>query len=179
MRVASEIGCNFSVAEACNSHAESPPRCVAPTRGAMAEPGMQDTDEPLDDPHDDSFAGAPDDPEFQNEVCLAEAGMMRRGQPLAFSVPVPDTPAVESRFLVDWSDAHRETRYPADPSYPNGSAVDVALDATRACRVELPYPASRCGLWVVTCRVCGYAIALSTSGRRDDPRSVRVPCRAG
>jgi hypothetical protein len=82
-----------------------------------------------------------------------------------------------ARFAIDWVDQHREASYPADPTYLNGSAIDVALDAPRACRVELPCPAARCGLWVVTCRACGYAIALATAGRADDPRSVRVPCR--
>jgi hypothetical protein len=142
---------------------------------------MQNTADRVDDPHDDAFDGAPDDPEFENERCWAEAGTMQRGQPLAFSAVSlePGAPVAESRFLVDWVDQHREASYPADSAYPNGSAIDVALDAPHACRVELPYPAARCGLWVVTCRVCGFAIALSTSGRADDPRSARLPCRPG
>lgn len=107
-----------------------------------------------------------------------DVGSMRRSQPVAFTpAVVPDTSVVESRFLVDWSDAHRVSTFPADPAFPSGCSIDVALDAPRACRVELPYPASRCGMWVVTCQQCDYAIALATTGRSDDPRSVRVPCR--
>jgi hypothetical protein len=132
-----------------------------------------------DDPHDDAFLDAPPDPEFQNERTWIEDGTMRRGQPVAFNPPPldPDAPSVESRFLIDWVDQHRVSLYPADSSFPNGVAIDVALDAPRACRVELIYPAARCGMWVITCRACGFSVALSTAGRADDPRSVRVPCR--
>ena len=136
----------------------------------------------LEDPHDDPFADAAPDPEFSNERAWIEAGTMQRSAPTAFNVPLPaadlDAPIAEPRFFVDWVDQHRESQHPADATYPNGCAIDVALDAPKACRVELPYPAARCGLYVITCRACGYAIALATSGRRDDPRSVRMPCRA-
>jgi len=137
--------------------------------------------EHVDDPHDDSFAEAPPDPEFTNERAWIDAGTMRRGQPLMFSTPAtpdPDAPSAESRFLVDWVDGHRTSTYAADPSYPAGVAIDVALDAPKACRLELAYPAARCGMWVITCRRCGFAISLSTAGRADDPKSVRVPCKA-
>jgi hypothetical protein len=137
----------------------------------------------IDDPHDDPFADAPDDPEFTNERCWERDGSMRRRQPVAFTIPPasldPDAPIAEQRFTLDWIDQQRVSPYPADPTYPEGCAIDVALDAGRACRVELPCPAARCGLWVVTCRACGYAIALATAGRADDPRSVRVPCKTG
>ena len=123
----------------------------------------------------------PNDVEFTNEQAWVDAGTMRRDQPAAFArsgvVEDPGAPIAESRFLVDWVDQHHETTRPADPNYPLGTAIDVALDATRACRLELRCPAARCGLWVITCRVCSYAIALSTTGRADDPRSVRVPCK--
>lgn len=145
----------------------------------MTESGMQDTpDQVADDPHDDAFLDAPDDPEFTNERAWLGIGAMRRGRPVAFTpAVVPDTPAAESRFLIDWADGHRVSTYPADPAFPSGCSIDVALDAVRACRVELPYPASRCGMWVVTCRRCDYSIALATTGRADDPSSARLPCR--
>jgi hypothetical protein len=98
------------------------------------------------------------------------------GRPTVEPVEPVSTPA-EPRFLVDWVDGHREAAELADPAYPGGCAIDVALDAPKACRVQLPYPAARCGTWVVTCRVCLYAIALATAGRSDDPSSVRVPCK--
>jgi hypothetical protein len=135
---------------------------------------------------DDPATGAqqtdePDDPQFGNERRWEVDGTMRRGQPVAFSAasPDPDAPIAEPRFLVDWVDQHHESTYPPDPAYPSGTAIDVALDAQRACRVELVYPAERCGLWVITCRACGYSIALATAGRADDPCSVRVPCQVG
>jgi hypothetical protein len=146
----------------------------------MQDDSPDDADH-LDDPHDDPFAGAPEDPEFTNERAWIDADTMRRGQPAAFASALPsldpDAPTAAPRFLVDWIDQHRESPYPSDPAYPNGSAIDVALDAPRACRVELPCPAARRGTWVVICRECGFAIALATAGRADDPRSVRVPCR--
>jgi hypothetical protein len=155
-------------------------RCHTPlavTESRMQDDSPDDADH-LDDPHDDSFADAPPDPEFLNERRWIDAGTAKRGQPLVFAEPVEAIAAVgTARFAIDWVDQHREASYPADPTYLNGSAIDVALDAPRACRVELPCPAARCGLWVVTCRACGYAIALATAGRADDPRSVRVPCR--
>lgn len=100
------------------------------------------------------------------------AARQRQQQPSVIS-----DQATEPRFLVDWVDQHRETDRPADPNYPDGCAIDVAMDAPHACRLELPCPAARCGLWVVTCRACGFAITLATTGRSDDPRSLRVPCR--
>jgi hypothetical protein len=131
-----------------------------------------------DDPHDDMFAGTVD-PEHVNEAAWVEAGWMRRGQPVAFAAQqeTAAAPSPGARFSVDWIDGARVATYPADPSYPDGQAIDVALDAVRACRVELACPAAGVGLWLVVCRGCGYAITLSTAGRADDPKSVRLPCR--
>jgi hypothetical protein len=142
---------------------------------AVTESRMQD----IDDPHDDPFADAGPDPEFSNEWAWIDAGTAKRGQPVAFAASGSAPAMGSARFSIDWSDAHREPTYPADPAYPNGHAMDVALDAPQACRAELPYPAARIGTWIVHCRVCGYRIALATTGRSDDPRSVRVPCRLG
>lgn len=117
------------------------------------------------------------DDEFATEQGWIDAGTMRRDQPIAFATTsVAPTPEA-SRFFVDWVDHQHESTQPADPAYPNGTAIDVAMDAPRACRLELPCPAPRCGLFVITCRDCGYAIALRTAGRPDDPRTVRMPCR--
>jgi hypothetical protein len=86
-----------------------------------------------------------------------------------------DAPA--GQFLVDWVDLHRSSDAPADPAFPAGSPIDVALDALRACRIELPWPAERCGIWLVTCQKCGLYIRLKTTGKADDPNSLRVACR--
>lgn len=80
-------------------------------------------------------------------------------------------------FDVGWVDVQSESLDPSDPLYPAGSSIDVALDAMRACQVELPSPATRCGHWMVSCRACGFAITLRAAGRADDPCRVRVPCR--
>jgi hypothetical protein len=121
---------------------------------------------------------------FQNEQAWMDAGAMRREQPPAGlfrpeSLPQADGVPAARRFTVDWIDSHRKATEPADPTYPDGCAIDVALGAPQACRVELPYPAAHLGMWVVVCTKCGFAIALATAGRADDPRSVRVPCKTG
>jgi hypothetical protein len=79
-------------------------------------------------------------------------------------------------FLLEWVDLHRTSEQPVDPTWPNGTPIDAALDAPVVCQVALPYPAPRCGFWKVTCRVCGFFICLGTTGRPDDPVSVKVPC---
>lgn len=128
-------------------------------------------------PHDDPFADAPPDPEHGNTAAWLRADRARRHQPTAFAEAAATPQPGGARFSVDWIDADREATYPADPGYPNGVAIDVALDAPHACRVELPWPAARVGQWVVVCRECGFAVALETAGRCDDPQSVRMPCR--
>jgi C4-type Zn-finger protein len=42
---------------------------------------------------------------------------------------------------------------------------------------ELPYPAKRCGIYLVVCERCGYSAAITTAGRPDDPRKVTLPCK--
>lgn len=155
-------------------HAESPLRCVATLFLGCRIAGMDDQ---VDDPHDDAFLDAPEDPEFTNERCWIEAGSAGRGPPMVFAERAGSVVQGTPRFSIDWADAHREATYPADPTYPFGCSIDVALDAPRACRAQLP-SAVRIGTWVVRCTLCGYVIALASAGRRDDPRSVRVPCRA-
>lgn len=78
---------------------------------------------------------------------------------------------------IKWIDRHREPKCPPNPAFPEGVDVDVS-DGARSCQTPLPYPAPRCGVYVVTCDVCGYAAGFTTAGRPDDPRSVRVPCKA-
>ena len=45
------------------------------------------------------------------------------------------------------------------------------------CSTHLPYPARRCGYHVVRCDGCGLSVMISTAGRPDDPRWVRVNCK--
>jgi hypothetical protein len=74
-------------------------------------------------------------------------------------------------------DRGREPTERSNPRYPNGIDIDVRAGASANCVMQLEYPAPRCGFYVITCDLCGTNIALTTAGRRDDPRSVRVACK--
>lgn len=85
------------------------------------------------------------------------------------------------QFTASWYDHEREPQVPPNPDYPNG--VDVTRPSehkNRAyCTVELPYPAKRCGVFLVKCNVCNVTVGITTAGRPDDPRSVEVVCLTG
>ena len=83
----------------------------------------------------------------------------------------PDT----EQFTVSWHDSGREPQCAPDPQYPEG--IDVDPGVRPACRIELPYPAKRCGRYEIQCQMCGCRLVITTAGRPDDPRSVMVPCR--
>lgn len=76
-----------------------------------------------------------------------------------------------------WVDRHRDPKCAPDPRYPNGKDVDLAGFDIPTCKVDLPCPAPRIGLYVITCHKCGMSVAATTAGRPDDPRSVRFPCK--
>lgn len=78
---------------------------------------------------------------------------------------------------IQWIDHQKEPRCPPDPNYPTGIDVDVAGDAERWCFTEVPYPARRCGMYVIDCQECGLCIGVTTAGRPDDPRSVKMACK--
>ena len=79
---------------------------------------------------------------------------------------------------AQWVDFKREPQCEPDPAYPDGKNINMAGIARRACGIELPYPAPRCGFYLVTCDDCQKSITITTAGRRDDPRSLIVPCNA-
>jgi hypothetical protein len=81
----------------------------------------------------------------------------------------------EQHFIVAWQDRHREPQDKPDPAYPEGVDLDISKGAT-SCKVLLPYPAARCGFYVVRCTLCDFSVAITTAGRPDDPRSVTIPC---
>lgn len=87
--------------------------------------------------------------------------------------PMADQPL----HTVDWIDHGREPRCLPDPVYPEGKDVDATNNRKPACKVTLPYPALRCGAYIIECRSCGLRASLTTAGRPDDPRSVRLPCK--
>jgi hypothetical protein len=78
---------------------------------------------------------------------------------------------------IAWIDGEREPKCSPDPRFPDGKDVDVSFGQVPSCTVELPYPAKRCGVYVVECPVCGMRIGLTTAGRPDDPRAVKMACR--
>jgi len=80
---------------------------------------------------------------------------------------------------IEWIDHKREPKHAPDPRYPNGVDVDLTGGAKVACLVELPYPARRCGMYVIGCETCGQRIVVTTAGRPDDPKSVTIACRNG
>ncbi len=77
---------------------------------------------------------------------------------------------------IEWIDSGREPQCEPDPDYPNGKDIDLAGPEPKACETALPYPAKRCGIYVVSCPACGHRCAITTAGRPDDPKSVRFPC---
>lgn len=83
----------------------------------------------------------------------------------------------DTMLTVKWFDDHREPKSPPDPRYPNGIDLDISRGA-KSCSTALPYPAKRCGLYVITCDICGQRTIVTTAGRRDDPKSIKVACLA-
>lgn len=63
-----------------------------------------------------------------------------------------------------------------DPKYPNGIDLDLTKGAKVACLAELPYPAECCGVVIVRCTKCNESVAITTAGRADDPRTVKLAC---
>jgi hypothetical protein len=79
---------------------------------------------------------------------------------------------------VKWHDAGREPKSAPDPDFPTGTDIDVTEGATATCKTDLPYPARRCGQYLISCSDCGMNVLITTAGRPDDPRSIRIPCKA-
>lgn len=82
----------------------------------------------------------------------------------------------EADFKIEWVDIGREPQCPPNPAFPDGVHVFVGTVLQNRCTSPLPYPAPRCGLHRVECRICGTSAAITAAGRPDDPRSVSLPC---
>ena len=83
-----------------------------------------------------------------------------------------------AQFKISWHDAGREPQCQPNPAFPDGMDVDGSDEAKVTCWTALPYPARRCGHYLVECLICGLRVTLTTAGRPDDPRSLTMPCRA-
>lgn len=84
---------------------------------------------------------------------------------------------MEQAFKVEFLDSGREPKCAPNPRYPSGMDVDLSHGATPVCVAQLPYPAPRCGAYVVECEKCGLRVGLTVAGRTDDPRTVKLPCK--
>lgn len=77
---------------------------------------------------------------------------------------------------INWIDGRREPQCAPDPAYPKGIDIDASGGAEATCATDLPYPARRCGHFLVVCETCGQSVAITTAGRPDDPRSLKLAC---
>lgn len=85
---------------------------------------------------------------------------------------------VSEKFTIQWLDLKREPQHPPNPQFPNGLHITLhAAPGIPKCKVELPYPAKRCGVYTVRCNWCGFKLGITTAGRTDDPRSVEIMCK--
>ena len=80
-------------------------------------------------------------------------------------------------WQIEWLDSGREPQCAPNPCYPNGIDVDASHGSEATCAARLVYPAPRCGAYVVRCRSCGARAVITTAGRPDDPRSLKLACR--
>jgi len=81
-----------------------------------------------------------------------------------------------THLKIEWKDRNREPQCAPNPEFPNGKDIDISDGAQKKCTAHVPYPAKRCGVYVIKCMVCGMKIGVTTAGRPDDPRSVTLPC---
>jgi len=82
-----------------------------------------------------------------------------------------------SAAKIEFLDSGRSPTCEPDPKYPNGMDVHEDRSAKgKTCKFDLPYPAPRCGAFVVECGACKKRVAITAAGRQDDPRSLTVVC---
>jgi hypothetical protein len=77
-----------------------------------------------------------------------------------------------------WNRGYEPTQ-PPNPAYPNGIDIDMTGGdrLAQGCKTSLPYPAKRVGYYVVTCAKCHMKTIITTAGRPDDPKSVKLACK--
>jgi hypothetical protein len=83
------------------------------------------------------------------------------------------------QMKITWIDDKREPRAKPNPLYPDGIDLDISAGKQKTCSTPLPYPARRCGHYLVICEMCGLRVIVTTAGRPDDPRSLKLACKNG
>lgn len=78
---------------------------------------------------------------------------------------------------VHFNDSGREPTQKPNPAYPDGMDVRLAEPGAKSCTRNLPYPAPRCGTYSIICRTCAFSAIVTVAGRRDDPRTITLPCK--
>jgi len=68
-----------------------------------------------------------------------------------------------SALSVEWLDRGREPKCAPNPKFPLGIDVDLS-QGHPSCATQLPYPAKRCGVYVVKCSVCAASVGVTTAG---------------
>lgn len=81
-----------------------------------------------------------------------------------------------AQFEIEWTDYGREPQSKPNPAFPKGINLDTSMGAANTCLIDLPYPARRWGNYHITCKSCGLTAMVTTAGRYDDPRSLKVAC---
>jgi hypothetical protein len=87
-----------------------------------------------------------------------------------------EMPAMKDKD-IQWIDSGREPKGPSNPGFPNGINLNMASRIEPTCFIKLPYPAKRVGHYLIKCKTCGWSGIVTTAGRPDDPRSIKVPCK--
>ena len=79
---------------------------------------------------------------------------------------------------VTFLDAGRSPTEKPNPKFPDGMAINLNVNPiAKSCTKNLPWPAPRCGSYIVTCRECGFTAGVTVAGRADDPRIITIPCK--
>lgn len=82
-----------------------------------------------------------------------------------------------NKITVEFVSHNRKAQMPPNPKYLGGIDIDLRNGANQGCETPLPYPAECCGILLVHCSTCGSNAAITTAGRADDPRSVKLACQ--
>lgn len=77
---------------------------------------------------------------------------------------------------IEWIDRGREPQCAPDQKYPHGKPLLLLDQSLKHCTVPLPYPAKRCGVYLIDCDTCKLCIGVTTAGRPDDPNIVQIAC---